>query len=158
ILMTRVSKLEYDSMHGSQYVGCRLEDVIEDDETYQVDPAIQRKLKMVRTDLNRFTDSEIFYLVWHGYAVARRAWLKAIARGRLAADGRVPTAEEVERERAVLPHDVLNAEAKGQPWTPPELATRPDPDALNRSEKRSLTTLWDRRDPVSWWSAALLFA
>jgi predicted acylesterase/phospholipase RssA len=133
ILMTRISKLEYKSMGIREYLPCKLEDVLVDDKTYseEVDPATQRRLKEVRTDLNGFNDSEIYFLVGHGYAVARHIWNK----------------ERGERSEAPI---------TGNIWRP-ALPTMPNPDALNRSDRRSLRNLlFDRRDRVSWWNLVLL--
>ncbi len=125
ILMNRVSKLEYEGLKNEDgaYVICRLEQVLErgeeplseHDEAYYraVDPAIQRKLKAVRTDLNNFNDSEVIYLVGHGYAVARNAWTRINDGG------------------------CLTDEAKRSPWKP-EPETKPDPEALEPLRKAEL--------------------
>ncbi len=143
ILMNRVSKLEYEGLidEKANYVCCKLERVLErggdgsleHDKAYyeEVDPGLQRRLKAIRTDLNNFNDSEVFYLVGHGYAVARDAWMRTEHR------------------------DPLKDEAQRGPWRP-KLATNHNPAELNLSEKRSFRNLWEWRDAVSWGNLLLL--
>jgi predicted acylesterase/phospholipase RssA len=133
ILMTRVSRLEYESMAGNKYVHCKLADILENDDAYSNTVGeVQADLKGIRTDLNRFNDSEIYYLVRHGYAVSRHAW------GEITKEQGKPVTET-------------------ELWRPLNIV--PDPDALNRSNLLSVTNLFfDWRDPVTRWNAFLFVA
>ena len=135
ILMSRVSTLENAKLKGKkEYVFCKISKTVKKDLKAGVDLSkeSQARLKGTRTDLNVFSDSEVYYLAKHGYAVTRQAWANTKKEPLKTATDRV--------------------------WEP-DLPTKAYPEALDRLEQQSLTKLWfDWRDPVCWWNVSLLVA
>ena len=74
ILMDRVWQLETEKFRGTPgFVFARVVEVVKPGEDpTAINPEIQRRLPMVRTDLDRFSPLEIRSLVQHGYCVGRK--------------------------------------------------------------------------------------
>jgi hypothetical protein len=74
MLMKRVSALEYDkaSAIGGRYVRCGIGPELTVDEAPDgLDAELQRAIRNMRTDLDSFSDDEIYALMTHGSTVAR---------------------------------------------------------------------------------------
>jgi predicted acylesterase/phospholipase RssA/tetratricopeptide (TPR) repeat protein len=153
ILMKRVSDLEYEMVktgftsRRSGLIHCRIHDQIsESDDPTAIDEGLQRAIRMIRTDLDRFSQQEIQLLVRHGYTTARKAWKSALQRE--------PKLD------APLPVN--------EPWNPvagPLVNSKPgktintrqdDDDPTLRHSDIIKKRLWSPRDSISWATLAVL--
>lgn len=77
ILTKRIHDLEVDMARGSDFIRINITDVVpRGQDQFALFPNIQKQLPSIRTDLDAFTDLEIFTLITHGYCVARAALRK----------------------------------------------------------------------------------
>jgi hypothetical protein len=89
LLMKRITQLEYETAAfrngratgDGDLVVCRLQDPLDATDGIRLDASEHRTATQVRTDLDRFSDSEIALLLEHGYEVARKALGGALGAG-----------------------------------------------------------------------------
>ena len=72
ILMKRLADLEYEVARTAPnlFTFVRISDVVEEPQPHELPVMVQRQIKNVRTDLDKFNDTEIDSIVQHGYSVA----------------------------------------------------------------------------------------
>ena len=75
ILMDRVWQLETETFRdASGFAFARITDIVDpDQDPMALHPEVQRQLATIRTDLDRFSPTEISNLMRHGYCVGRKA-------------------------------------------------------------------------------------
>src|SRR6185369_12510658 len=128
LLMKRVSSLQYEALAPAAHMV-----VVDIDLEVQKpgDPAVlgpgeQRHLRNVRTDLDSFSPTEVRYLIWHGYTVARERFIQ---------QGLVPPT------------------TPSYSWEPlpkePKVSTEKAEQEIRRSRERKLR-LFSFRDWASW--------
>jgi predicted acylesterase/phospholipase RssA len=145
ILMKRVTDLECSQWRQAasaspKYYRCKIDPPVLYKGPWVLPDVVQKKARMIRTDLDCFSSEEIHVLLRHGYNAANDALREVIAEP--PAGGHTPTTLPV--------------------WPP--LSDRSDPGKLNSAISRSgrrKTGLWSRRDPVysvlnSWLLGAYL--
>jgi predicted acylesterase/phospholipase RssA len=155
ILMDRVGKLEAEAAEGFYkalevpLVRCRLSDtVVKEGDRFCFTDAVQKHIRSVRTDLDRFSTQEIDALVAQGYLIAKQAWKSNPA-----------TAADVSRGEASTPSTAANVPSgeASRPWTSVEsTAGRCDDDGIPDAKERPLG-LFRLRDGV-FWISLIVFA
>lgn len=139
VLMKQVTTYEtsattdYFCAKGVVLVNCQISKLIskKDHDCTALDPALQRQIARIRTDLDRFSDEEIYALVRQGYAQARLAC-----------------------EHAGLTTETA-ANAKTAPWS--LISPAPDIAALDLSASRHQRwNIWHWRKLESWFNLGLL--
>jgi predicted acylesterase/phospholipase RssA len=142
ILMKRIVDLELQDLQQRQklpapYIPCRIDDLAaEDAHPCPLPDEVKRKTRLIRTDLDAFTDPEIHALIRWGYCVARDAWKKA---------GRQTRAGDIEK----LPK---------RPWYPvghPVAKAISVGVGLDQSQK-SRQLFWSRNDRYSYLGLCLV--
>src|SRR5262249_55064192 len=135
------------SSRKSRFIHCRIDDQIsESEEPTTIDESTQRAIRMIRTDLDQFSQQEIQLLVQHGYIAARKAWKSAL-QTEPTVDIPLPANEPW--------NPLLGPRVQGKPGK--TINTRPvdDEEPLRHSDiikKR----LWSPRDGISWATVAVL--
>jgi predicted acylesterase/phospholipase RssA len=143
LLMKRVSTLQYGTLRQTK-LPLTVFDIdsliLKPDDPTVLDPAVQRSMRNVRTDMDAFTPTEILCIAQHGYTVAREALIQ---------DG------------------VLTPAVPGFKWD--QLGRvdpgAPEPAKFLRAAKLRKLGIWSGRDTISWatlgvlatWCLAALF-
>jgi len=156
ILMDRVWQLENETIHESAgFVFARVTDTVspEDDPTAP-HLEIQRQLANVRTDLDRFSGTEISGLVRHGYCIARKVCRAnpAIFGTNLPAD---PPWDPIKPSRTVATANAI-VPMTGEDRQDPSPVTKEARTLHGSSQRRIWGTLLDYRDWVSYIYVPLL--
>ncbi len=134
--MKRIDDLELRELRSrgrlpEPYIPCRINDLAAvDTHPDQLPNEVRQRVRLIRTDLDAFSDEEIHALIRWGYSVARHAWKTA---------GRITVAEDIDR----LP---------SRPWYPvgqPVPIAISSGGALKRSQ-RSRRLFWRWKDKYSY--------
>jgi len=84
ILSDRVWQLERENFFGagSEFVFISMTDIVDlQDDPTALHPVVQAEVQSIRTDLDRFSSTEINALVMHGYEVARKVYRNHVPAG-----------------------------------------------------------------------------
>lgn len=81
ILMKRIADLESERTEGlstaKKFISCPIDASVSGSRLGDAEPLVPR----IRTDLNAFSNEEVYALLWHGYETAREVWERRAPEG-----------------------------------------------------------------------------
>jgi len=150
ILSDRVWQLERENFFGagSEFVFIAMTDIVDlQEDPTALHPVVQTEVQSIRTDLDRFSPSEINALVMHGYEVARKVYRSHVPAGAASIRDLPPWVP--------LPAGETPRQAAENTSSPPAPTTVLARRLRRSSNRRVFSTLLDPRDWPSYVYVAL---